>query len=118
MSCTDSPRFSPAWFDECFQPSETPVPADLRQLSETLCRTYNIKGICDPMYIANVAAVQFGRGDGRSMFYAGTGPAQLPTDDALAAFVARFRFAYGSSVGDDEAEVSKLVRASLTAVPA
>ena len=44
------------------------VPADIRKLSERLCRSYNIRGICDPMYIANVIALELGRGDGMGKF--------------------------------------------------
>lgn len=56
------------FFDEAFR-SMPEVPADIRRLSERLCRAYGIRGICDPGYIANVIAVELGRGDGRSTFY-------------------------------------------------
>jgi hypothetical protein len=45
------------------------IPADLRKASERICHAYGIRGICDPMYIANVIALEIGRGDGRSNFF-------------------------------------------------
>ena len=60
------------WFEEAFTNPVTrqayKVPAKLRVLSERICRSYGIKGICDPMYIANVAALELGMGDGKSNF--------------------------------------------------
>lgn len=44
------------------------VPADLRRVSERLCMSYGIFGICDPMYIVNVIAMETGRGDGQGHF--------------------------------------------------
>lgn len=48
------------------------VPDDIRRLSERLCVTYGIRGICDPMYISNVIAKELGRGDGQGNFFEGT----------------------------------------------
>lgn len=45
------------------------VPADIREAAEHITRSYGIRGICDPMYIANVIAMHLGRGDGKSQFY-------------------------------------------------
>lgn len=47
-----------------------PIPNDIRKAAESICRTYGLRGICDPMYIANVFAKATGRGDGESHFYA------------------------------------------------
>lgn len=44
------------------------VPDDLKRLSTRICRSYGIRGLCDPMYIANVIAVELGLGDGLSNF--------------------------------------------------
>lgn len=54
------------FFDAAFK--GIPVPADIRRLSERICRSYGIRGICDPAYIANIIAVELGRGDGLSHF--------------------------------------------------
>jgi hypothetical protein len=63
---------SQEWFDEAFTNPVTretyPVPADLRRLSERIVRSYGIGGICDPMYIANIIALETGRGNGQSEF--------------------------------------------------
>jgi hypothetical protein len=45
------------------------VPEDLRTAATRICRAYGIKGICDPMYVANVIANETGRGDGCSNFF-------------------------------------------------
>ena len=44
------------------------LPENLKRLSRRLCRSYGIRGVCDPMYIANVIAVELGLGDGLSNF--------------------------------------------------
>ena len=44
------------------------VPENLKRLAIRLSRSYGIRGICDPMYIANVIAFELGLGDGQSNF--------------------------------------------------
>lgn len=56
---------SKEWFDEQFAAD---VPAAVRRLSERICRSYGISGICDPMYIANIAAFELALGDGQGNF--------------------------------------------------
>lgn len=55
------------FFAEAFKGSN--VPDDIRRLSERLCVSYGIRGICDPMYIANVIARELGLGDGMGNFH-------------------------------------------------
>ena len=55
------------FYDKAFKGVD--VPPDLRRASERVCNAYNINGICDPMYIANVIAMEIGRGDGQSNFH-------------------------------------------------
>lgn len=45
------------------------VPDDIREFATWFCETYNIKGLCDPMYVCNVTAKEFGCGDGCGAFY-------------------------------------------------
>lgn len=45
------------------------VPKDIKRLATRICESYGIKGICDPMYIANIIALETGRGDGQSKFW-------------------------------------------------
>lgn len=45
------------------------VPADIREAATFIARAYGIRGISDPMYIANVIAERLGRGDGQSHFF-------------------------------------------------
>lgn len=44
------------------------IPDDIREAAISVCRAYGIRGICDPMYIANTIAQKLGRGDGQSNF--------------------------------------------------
>lgn len=54
-------KWTKEWFDYAFTnpvhgvPYD--VPADIRRAAERICVAYGIRGICDPMYIANVIAV-------------------------------------------------------------
>ena len=52
-------------FDERF---DADTPPSIRRLSERICRSYGINGICDPMYIANITAFELGLGDGQGHF--------------------------------------------------
>lgn len=56
------PTLNEEFFNEAFKNQN--VPANIRKLAERLCRSYGIYGICDPMYIANVIAVELKLGDG------------------------------------------------------
>ena len=62
------------FFEEAFTNPVTrlpyAVPDDLKKAAEHITRAYGIRGICDPMYIANVIAMYIGRGDGQSHFNA------------------------------------------------
>lgn len=62
------------WFEAAFTNPVTKnpytVPEDIKRLSTRLCRSYGIRGVCDPMYIANIIALETGRGDGQSNFTA------------------------------------------------
>lgn len=65
-------KLDEAYFDKAFLNSDTkrphPIPANIRQLSERICKDNNIKGTSDPMYIANITAYELGLGDGQSSF--------------------------------------------------
>lgn len=45
------------------------VPADIKAAAIAICSSYQVKGICDPMWIANQIAMHTGRGDGQSNFH-------------------------------------------------
>lgn len=44
------------------------VSADMRAIAEWFCTHFDINGLCDPMYIANVSAVELDVGDGMGNF--------------------------------------------------
>jgi len=64
--CRQACEKDAAFFEEAFR--GTDCPADLKRAATRICRSYGINGICDPVYIANVIAVEIGRGDGQSNF--------------------------------------------------
>jgi hypothetical protein len=80
------PIHSAAWFDDAFTDKDSKpllVPAKLREFSESVCRSFDLRGVCDPLYIANVAAVELGLGEGDSTFkggVAGVSPADRASD--------------------------------------
>jgi hypothetical protein len=56
-----------AFYKEAFKGVKVPV--DIRRASERICTSYGIRGLTDPMYIANVIALETGRGDGKGDFH-------------------------------------------------
>jgi hypothetical protein len=95
--------FSSAWFDAAFYPAKN-VPIQIRALAERLCRTFTIRGICDPMYITNIVAFELGAGTGRSEFHQVTTPLSVSAE-AVTRLVKRLMFAYLSSITASEAEL-------------
>ncbi len=95
-------RHSPEWFADCFTNPVTGVayslPENLRRMSERLCRVFNIGGVCDPMYIANVAAFELGCGDGCGEFHPASAEAQSEFGARLAKLAERLCFSYSSNV--------------------
>jgi len=74
------------------------VPEDLKEIAEKICIKYSIKGICDPMYIANTIANTIGRGDGQGNFKDGI------TDTARIREAARRLIgSYGCNIPKDHA---------------
>lgn len=98
----------PQWFDRCFLDADGSLPADIRAFAEAVCRTFDIRGICDPMYIANVAAFELLRGNGSSDF---TPIGVLDYDEfntALTKLCGRLVCAYATSVGAREQNLREL----------
>lgn len=56
----------PGFFEEAFRDSAL-TPA-LRTFAEAFCMRFEVRGICDPLYCANVAAFETGLGDGCGNF--------------------------------------------------
>lgn len=94
---------SPEWFDVQFKTDagDAVVPSDLRAVSEKLCRTFNIRGICDPMYIANVAAVEFERGDGCGQFDASR---RQPDQEQVEKLAKRIEGSYGVCIAKSNSD--------------
>ena len=103
------PVHSPEWFEEAFT-NESPVPLPLRKASERMCREFNICGVCDPMYIANIAALELGIGDGRSHFTAEPGRPEPGIMDKL---TERLSFSYSTCLGDRRQDLRPLLQEEL-----
>lgn len=71
-SRTKATMWSDEWFEDCFtnpvSGERYHLPPGLEKASRRIVRAYGIRGVCDPMYIANVIAVELGLGDGLSNF--------------------------------------------------
>jgi hypothetical protein len=92
---------SKEWYDVQFTPDRIggrygdDVPANLRALSERFCDTYKISGTCDPMYVANIAALEFEIGSGCGDF---SGAKLAPDTEAIDRFAKRIASSYSSSI--------------------
>lgn len=86
-------------FDEAFRfnGTEYVVPEPLKAFVIDLCIRYDIKGICDPMYIANVIAFETGVGTGESSF-SGELPSRDILDEKSMAIAQRLATSYGNNI--------------------
>lgn len=97
-----------AFFAEAFKGYS--VPKGLRTFSEAFCLRFKVKGICDPAYVANVAAKETLLGDGQGNF--------LPTGtqaDAKGIITAadRLLFAYATCISTAETGITGTVIAAM-----
>lgn len=84
----------PGFFEEAFRNAELPQP--LRIFAEAFCTRFEVRGICDPMYCANVTAFETGLGDGSSNFNA----VKTPTEEDIAKVADRLLFAYSTCIAE------------------
>jgi hypothetical protein len=96
------------FFDKAFEGYN--VPFSIRTVSEEICKEFNIRGICDPMYIANVLASGCGVGDGESTF---TG--EDPSLENVEAIAKQLKGSYGCNI-TDQARVESVIRSSVVMV--
>lgn len=89
--------FSPAWFDEAFKHAETPIPEDIRNAAVNIIVTHDIRGICDPMYVANSIALFMQRGNGRGFFEQGRTACRESNEVLLDRTATRLAFSYSCS---------------------
>jgi hypothetical protein len=80
-----------AWFD-LYLPRC--VPQQIANASKGICAAHQIKGICDPMYIANVIAFELGAGDGQGSFFQHGTP--VISSETLDKIASRLAFSYSS----------------------
>jgi hypothetical protein len=84
----------PGFFEEAFRDATLPQP--LRIFAQAFCTRFEVRGICDPMYCANVAAVETGLGDGCGNFNA----VKTPTEQDIAKVADRLLFAYSTCIAN------------------
>ncbi|MEZ1440049.1 hypothetical protein QVM41_27720 [Pseudomonas shirazica] len=60
------PALQPGFFEEAFK--DYKVPPKIRAFAEAFCIRFNVRGICDPAYCANLVAVELKVGDGCGKF--------------------------------------------------
>lgn len=91
------------FFEEAFKGYE--VPERIKKASKELCTRFNIIGICDPLYICNVIAVESGLGNGCNEFTYG----EIINSRKIAE---RLRGAYGCNIKskNDEAEIMRIIQ--------
>lgn len=85
--------YTKAWFDERIAES---VPAPIRKFSEWFVQRHRIRGLCDPMWVCNVVALECGLGDGGGVFYATEGKAVETS--RIEATAKRLMFSYSSCI--------------------
>lgn len=73
------------------------VPADIKAFATWFVTYYGINGICDPMYVANITALELNRGDGKSKFGRGLGNAG-DREGRVQRLTNRLRESYGVSI--------------------
>lgn len=86
--------FRPGFFDEAFR--NAALPSTLRTFSQAFCTRFDVHGICDPIYIANVAAFEIGLGDGSGNFKV----SKTPTEADIAKVGDRLLFAYSTCIAE------------------
>ncbi|MBJ2286804.1 hypothetical protein JFT66_21915 [Pseudomonas sp. MF6755] len=102
----------PGFFEEAFRNAE--LPKTLRNFAEAFCTRFEVHGICDPLYCANVAAFETGLGDGCSNFNA----VKCPTEADIAKVADRLLFAYSTcianaSTGTTQETIAVMLRKAL-----
>ena len=100
------------FFEEAFRDAELPQP--LRTFAEAFCTRFEVRGICDPLYCANIAAFETGLGDGGGNFNL----SQTPTEAGITNTGDRLLFAYStciseSSTGTTQETISAMLRNAL-----
>lgn len=85
-------QLRPGFFEEALRDSAlTPT---LRTFAEAFCMRFDVRGICDPLYCANVAAFETGLGDGCGKFFSD----RTPTEQGIAKVGDRLLFAYSTCI--------------------
>lgn len=118
---------SDLWFEEAFadpcREHGTDVPRDIKECARSLCIQHDIRGISDPLYIANVIAFEMGRGDGCSVFFDEPQPSRSDRAESFDADVERLAkrlsHAYSSKIqyafANDEATRERNLKGFISA---
>ncbi|WP_282366418.1 hypothetical protein [Pseudomonas sp. PS02290] len=104
--------FLPGFFEEAF--GDSGLPSTLRNFAQAFCMRFDVRGICDPLYCANVAAVETGLGDGCSNF----DPVKSPTEADIVKVADRLLFSYATCIakactGTTQETIAMMLRKAL-----
>lgn len=99
---------SKGWFDQHFAQN---IPDNIRSASEAICRQFTISGTSDPMYVANIIALELRLGDGQGKFSSQHG-AEAPgfNDGDVKGLAGRLRSSYSKNInGAGTAEIVGII---------
>lgn len=99
------PVHSKEWFDSVLTPfnGDDRVPDGIRNMAEDFCTSFQIKGIVDPLYVANAIAHKIGVGDGSGKF---SGDAKNLEAEQIQAIATRLEQSYTVAMNQSGCEQS------------
>lgn len=106
------PALQPRFFEEAFKDYQ--VPPKIRAFAEAFCIRFNVRGICDPAYCANIVALELKVGDGCGQF----DNANAVDETGFARIGSRLLFSYSTCISLTEPEttvdvINSMVKAAL-----
>ncbi|OAS07725.1 hypothetical protein AYO08_10360 [Pseudomonas putida] len=110
------PALQPGFFEEAFKDYQ--VPPKIRAFAEAFCIRFNVRGICDPAYCANLVAVELKVGDGCGKF----DHDKDADETGFAKIGSRLLFSYSTCISLTEPETTadviiSMVKAALAGAP-
>lgn len=101
------------FFEEAFKDYQ--VPSKIRAFAEAFCIRFNIRGICDPAYCANITALELKVGDGCGKF----DNDKAVDETGFARIGSRLLFSYSTCISLTEPEttadvINSMAKAALT----
>lgn len=80
---------------------------DIKNVAQTICFRFCIRGVCDSAYIANSLALDAGIGNGAGIFY----KTELPNDTDYLSLAESLQSIYGFNIAKNETyELAEIIR--------